>query len=76
MGDRNTPSSSGLDSSLRGDTALSLGVESVDRNQSTSEYTADTVCSSPPMFLTCDPSKRTDDKLLIILIVEVHYSFN
>lgn len=40
VGDRNTLSSSGLASSLSGDNALSLGVESVNTNQTTSEYTA------------------------------------
>lgn len=37
VGDRNTLSSSGLDSSLCGDAVLSLAVESVNTNQSTPE---------------------------------------
>lgn len=40
VGDRNTLSSSARDSSLSGDTALSLGVESANTNQSTSECAA------------------------------------
>lgn len=40
VGDRNTLSSSSLDSSLRGDAALSQAVESGDRKQWTREHAA------------------------------------
>lgn len=58
VGDRNILSSSGLDSSLRGDTALSLGVESADRNQSTFEYSSYTVYSTAAVTMSLACKKK------------------